>query len=206
MPRGLLLDPPPRSRMTSALWVQGGRRAVRDPLGGQDRDPVRTHGQAGMAETGKVAHVQLMKHHQDARTDPPCRHRSPEPVRGTDRGTGARGDADPISRGSFVPMNNSRMAQESLSLNRVTWRSLLCMESAGPGADIKQFLLRPLERDQLCNIRETIAHLSTEERTTFMASLMQFLMEVAHHISLEITASGRQRMNSMPPTPTMRKS
>ena len=61
------------------------------------------------------------------------------------------------------------------------------MGSEGPGIDVHQMVSRPLDRDQMANIHETALPLSAEERITLMASLVQFLMEVAHQVASQLT-------------------
>ena len=85
----------------------------------------------------------------------------------------------------------SSLAADTLSLNRHTWRSLLCMEPDGPGVDLNRTLNDPLDAEQMDNVQATAENMGPGERLAFVASLMQFLMEVGHQVAshLVVTAS-----------------
>ena len=86
--------------------------------------------------------------------------------------------------------STSTLAAETLSLNRLTWRSILCMEVSAPGGSSDQTLSEPLDQDQMNNVRSTAMQMSPGERLAFLASLMQFLMEVGHQIASNIVVGG----------------
>ena len=47
-------------------------------------------------------------------------------------------------------------------MNRLTWRSLLCMETVGPGVNMSHTIPAPLDREQLDNVQATAADMSAE--------------------------------------------
>ena len=86
--------------------------------------------------------------------------------------------------------STSTLAAETLLLNRLTWRSILCMEVSAPGGSSNQTLSEPLDQDQMNNVQSTAMQMSPGERLAFLASLMQFLMEVGHQIASNIVVGG----------------
>ena len=79
--------------------------------------------------------------------------------------------------------NGPSQAEQALSMNRHTWRNLLCLSDEGPGTDVTRHLSVPLPSEAMENVLETVHNMPTEHRVAFLASLLRFLLEVAQQIS-----------------------
>ena len=96
-------------------------------------------------------------------------------------------------------VSNDVQERRTLNMNRVTWRNLLCMNDSAPSHDEESTTPFPLDRNQMTNIIGTIEGMMAQERLLFMCSLVRFVLEMMHQISIAMATDDHPRPHDVPP-------
>ena len=89
--------------------------------------------------------------------------------------------------------------RRTLNMNRVTWRNLLCMNDSAPSHDEESVVNFPLDHNQMTNIISTIEGMMAQERLLFMCSLVRFVLEMMHQISIAMATDAQPPPHDDPP-------
>ena len=85
-----------------------------------------------------------------------------------------------------------------MSFSRLTWRNVLCMGEHGPGEDLEAQVLTPLNHSQMANVLATAEGMTDREKLLFLSSLVRFVLEICHQVSVSLAADCMQPPNAMP--------
>ena len=84
-------------------------------------------------------------------------------------------------------------------MNRVTWRSLLCMNESTPDHDSENETPNPLNNTQMTNIISTLEGMMAQDRLLFMCSLVRFVLEMTQQISIAMATDQGPPVHDDPP-------
>ena len=84
--------------------------------------------------------------------------------------------------GPLLDVNEMPLRNGALSLNRLTWRSMLNMGQDPPGTMRTRMMAAPLDSDQLGNILQTTANMPAEDKLALMAGFARFVVEMVQQV------------------------
>ena len=153
----------------------------------QRRDQARRHDEASWSPSAALTD------HRRHRTGPSSSWTSTCPATTTHQVSGTYRESSftrtSQSRPSQCPagrpaldVNEMPLRNGALSLNRLTWRSMLNMGQDPPRTLTTQIMAAPLDSDQLANILQTTARMPPEDKLALMAGFARFVVEMVQQV------------------------